>query len=285
MCIRERERERESSSVEMTDAVTQSSSGAIAGVIADMIFYGLDSHKVMKQAGEKFQMSRLFRGMVPVAILGSGPSFAIFFGIYTFAKERIEIHTKDPTLSVVAASILAGVPSSLIAVPADVLKKRIVLNTTTKSWLAVSKEIIQKEGTKGMFLGWQANLVKDVPFVAIKMSLYEGSKSLYLKLRSQFLRQKESETDSVELNLLEYGLVGFSSGAVTAVLTTPLDSVNTRIKSGELRDFSIAQGHLEIIKRDGWKALFRGLGPRTVIISLGSSVFWSVQSAIVKVIG
>jgi solute carrier family 25 S-adenosylmethionine transporter 26 len=270
----------------MSDIFVQSSSGALAGITADMVFYGLDSYKVMKQAGEKFQMRRLFRGMVPVAILGSGPSFALFFGVYSFAKDKLERSTGDSKTSVLIASILGGIPSSLVAVPADLLKKRIVLETTERSWLAVSREIINKEGAKGMFLGWQANMLKDLPFAAIKMTLYEGCKSLYLTFRAKYWRQTSGvdSTNDTNLSLPEYGVVGFASGAATAVLTTPLDCVNTRIKSGELREFGVIRGHFEIIKRDGWKALFRGLGPRTIIISLGSSVFWSMQNAIIKVI-
>lgn len=267
----------------MSDVLVQSSSGALAGITADMVFYGLDSYKVMRQAGETLKMRRLFRGMVPVAVLGSGPSFAIFFGVYSFAKDTLERATGDSKTSVLLASILGGIPSSLVAVPADVLKKRIVLETTERSWLTVSREIISKEGTKGMFLGWRANMLKDLPFAAIKMSLYEGCKALYLNLRSKYWKQTSDQSEG-RLSLLEFGIVGFASGAATAVLTTPLDCVNTRIKSGELREYGVMRGHFEIVKRDGWKALFRGLGPRAIIISLGSSVFWSMQNAIIKVI-
>jgi hypothetical protein len=40
---------------------------------------------------------------------------------------------------------------------------------------ALSK-VWRQSGVNGLFVGWQANLVKDVPFAGIKMSLYEGIK-------------------------------------------------------------------------------------------------------------
>jgi hypothetical protein len=87
-----------------------------------------------------------------------------------------------------------------------------------------------------------------------------------------------------QLSFIDYGFIGFGSGAMTAVLTNPLDCVNTRIKSGELRQSGIIQAHYEIIQRDGWKALFRGIIPRIFVISCGSSVFWTLQNALLTAI-
>lgn len=269
----------------MKDAVVQASSGALAGIIADMVFYGVDSYKVMKQVGEPLRLGRLFRGMVPVAVLGSGPSFGIFFLTYEVSKSALEGAAVSSSSSVLAASLLAGIPSSLSAVPADVLKKRIVLSSSNLTMFQMGREILAKEGVAGLFLGWRANMIKDLPFVAIKMSLYEGTKSLYLQLKQQYFPGTFSTTGrNKQLSLVDYGVIGFASGALTAVMTTPLDCVNTRIKTGELKGYGILAAHGEIVKRDGVAALFRGLGPRTLIISLGSSVFWSVQNALIKVI-
>ncbi len=57
--------------------------GAFAGISTDLIFYGLDSFKVMKQASNsgkngKIQFSKLFQGALPIAVVGSGPSFGAF---------------------------------------------------------------------------------------------------------------------------------------------------------------------------------------------------------------
>jgi hypothetical protein len=69
-------------------------------------------------------------------------------------------------------------------------------------------------------------------------------------------------------------MIGLTSGIATAIVTSPQDCVNTRIKSGELESLSVTAAHFEIYRRDGVSALFRGLVPRCVILGLGSTIFW-----------
>jgi solute carrier family 25 S-adenosylmethionine transporter 26 len=125
------------------------------------------------------------------------------------------------------------------------------------------RNVMKNGGFRGLFLGWQTNLMKDIPFAGLKISLYENIKSQYL------LYSKKDEVTAVES-----GVVGLVAGTITSILTCPIDCVNTRIKSGELAKYNVVEAHKEIVRRNGVKALFRGLLPRTVILSLGSSVFW-----------
>lgn len=258
-------------------------SGAIAGIGTEVIFYGLDSYKVMKQAGEPLQMSRLFRGALPIAMLGSGPSFGVFFFGYGYLRDHsqqlLAPYNVPASIPVLVASLISAVPSSLVAVPADVLKKRLILTTEgNKSLFATAKSIVAKDGIAGLFVGWNANLLKDIPFAAIKMSLYEGIARMYLDMvyvqTSKRPEWKDQALNSDMLSQQDAAVVGFLSGAVTAVLTNPLDCVNTRMKSGELSQMSLLQAHKHIVKQDGVKALFRGIIPRITIIGLGSTVFW-----------
>jgi hypothetical protein len=57
-----------------------------------------------------------------------------------------------------------------------------------------------------------------------------------------------------------------------------LDVVNIRIKSGELREFTLLRAHNEVVRRDGATALFRGVAPRTFILGVGSTIFWAVYN-------
>lgn len=158
---------------------------------------------------------------------------------------------------------------------------------------------MQTGGVKRLFLGWQANLIKDVPFVGIKMSLYEGMARVYLCLKDKNINKnltsykdglKDNSTKTTTavnadaLNSLEAAGVGFVSGLLTAVLTCPIDCVNSRIKSGELANFGVISAHMEIIRKDGVGALFRGVVPRGAILGLGSTVFWYLQATILHMI-
>lgn len=69
---------------------TEAIAGGIAGITTDAIFYPLDTYKVMKQTDQPIKIKRLLRGVLPIAISGSGPSFAIFFGTYSPLKRTIQ---------------------------------------------------------------------------------------------------------------------------------------------------------------------------------------------------
>jgi hypothetical protein len=98
---------------------TEAIAGGIAGISTDAIFYPLDTYKVMKQTDQRIKIKRLLRGVLPIAISGSGPSFAIFFGTYAPLKRTIQDKVfggegKGEGLSVLLASVLAGIPSRYI---------------------------------------------------------------------------------------------------------------------------------------------------------------------------
>jgi hypothetical protein len=266
-------------------AVVDALSGGFSGVLTELIFYSLDSFKVQLQAGEKIQISRLYRGALPIACCGSFPTFGVFFGIFHQCKQWF-CHDGYTTHGILLSSLLAAIPSSLVGVPADVLKKRLILGSEKNILEAARAALRTNGGIKGLFLGWEANLLRDVPFAGLKLSLYEGISYLYLKY-DNLQQQRGSESrrsETHELTSLEAAGIGLVCGPFTALLTNPLDCVNTRIKSGELASYNFISAHSEIVRRSGIRGLFRGLLPRTVILSLGSTVFWFWYNNIQKIL-
>ena len=184
----------------------------LVGITTDCIFYGVDSYKVMIQGGGKGNVRNVFKGIGPVVLTGSGPTFGAFFSLYGPLKHHIgfTFPRMDESVGVLLASSCAGAVSSILGVPSDVVKKRLIIISDVKkeTFSSISKEIMQKEGIKGFFLGWRANMIKDVPFAGLKMSLYEALKRLLY--------------GNKELTTTDSGLVGFTSGVLTGILTCPL---------------------------------------------------------------
>lgn len=118
-----------------SEAVNSGVSAALAGILTDVIFYGLDSYKVMLQAGGPVQVSKLFRGALPLAVMGSGPSFGAFFICYNPIRNILNerLGAGQESISVLVASVISGVPSSIVAVPADVVKKYVLLGSSGTS--------------------------------------------------------------------------------------------------------------------------------------------------------
>lgn len=263
--------------------------GSIAGMMTDTLFYGVDSYKVHAQAraeldGRILSFSRLFRGLVPSICLGALPTYAMFFMFYQPIKSKVD-KIQGPggsqAVSVVAASLVASVPSSLVYVPADVIKKRLVLSFNEPT-AGIIKSIYQTSGFSGFLLGWRANLIKDVTFGALKMSIYEAVARTYLRF---FAGSHRIDGGADSLTSKEAAVVGFGSGCATSVLTMPLDNVNTRIKSGELGQVSVARAHVLVAQKDGVGALFRGVVPRTLMIGFGSTFFWYSHAKVTEILG
>merc|ERR1711904_299731 len=121
--------------------------------------------------GQEIKLRRLTRGLLSLSLTGSAPSIAAFFVLYSPLKRAVD--GTGIYGGVLAASAIAAVPASLVAVPADVVKKHVVLGIA-KSPQAAAREIVQQRGVNGLFVGWQANVAKDVPFAVVKMALFEG---------------------------------------------------------------------------------------------------------------
>ena len=147
---------------------------------------------------------------------------------------------------------MSAIPSSIAAVPADVIKKRLILghhgsdlshshSNSNSSVSATIRTIYRAGGMREFFLGWKANLAEDILYSAIKMSLYEGLARVYLSYKNPWKGTPHRDSGGTAADLHEYeaAAVGMVSGVVSAVVTCPIDCVNTRIKSGDAMNYCI----------------------------------------------
>ena len=203
-------------------------------------------------AGNKIKLYKLYRGLLGATLTGSIPSYGVFFLLYQPMKdavERLSGGRTSPAFNVMIASLGAAIPSSLVYVPCDVVRKRLVLGvggagvaapthvgyTSSSSFMGVAREILVSHGITGFLVGWRANMVKDMAFSGLKMSIYEATARFYL----QYVLNKKDAGDAKNLTPDEGAVVGCGAGVLTAFLTMPLDTVNTRIKSGEMASLSL----------------------------------------------
>jgi hypothetical protein len=117
--------------------------GVMAGAGSEGVFYGLDSYKTQLQQGQKIKFNRLFRGMLPVLLIGAGPSFGSFFFLYEPVKVACE-QSGSSALAVAVAALLCSVPSTFVIVPSDVIKKQLVLGIDTSVQSAVVRIIRER---------------------------------------------------------------------------------------------------------------------------------------------
>lgn len=144
-------------------------------------------------------LGSLWRGLGPT-LLRDAPFSAIYWSVYETLKnplrsplpQRMFTHDDRPQFGVYLASgIGAGGLAALCTIPADVIKTRrqAVIVPTPKSEyttaasripssMAIAKEIISKEGPRGLFRGAGPRVAKVAPACAIMMGSFELFRNL-----------------------------------------------------------------------------------------------------------
>ncbi|CDF37509.1 unnamed protein product [Chondrus crispus] len=141
---------------------------------------------------------------------------------------------------------------------------------------AAVRGTMAREGMAGFFSGYGSLVLRELPFDAMQFPLYE------------FLKKTWAERTGVEqLETWQTSVCGSMAGGVSAAVTTPLDVVKTRLmtqSAGAVKYRGIVHGLRTIAREEGGAALFSGLTPRVMWISIGGAVFFGAYEAAKKVL-
>jgi len=256
--------------------------GAVAGAAVDIVLYPIDTVKTRLQTNtfkgfSTPEVSSLYSGLIG-SLSGHVPSSAVFFAVYQTTK----VLGLEPVLgggsafAQLLASAGGNLAASTIRVPTEVVKTRMQSGAETAVPACV-QTILSTDGPAGLFRGYPAFLLRDLPFDAIEFVAYEQLRILYVA----------SVASGGGLADWENALLGALAGGITGALTTPFDTVRARTmnEAGEAQKSS--QGLMgatqKIIDEEGWGALFAGVQPRVVWLSLGGTVFFSTLEAAKKI--
>ncbi|GJP47247.1 hypothetical protein CLOM_g6458 [Closterium sp. NIES-68] len=115
------------------------------------------------------------------------------------------------------AAALGNITSSAILVPKEVIKQRMQAGASGSA-LHVLQQTVALEGVAGLYSGYLAALLRNLPTNVLNFSTFEYLKMAILHVNhSTSLRPHESMA------------AGGIAGALSAALTTPLDVVKTRL--------------------------------------------------------
>ncbi|KAH8109289.1 mitochondrial carrier [Phellopilus nigrolimitatus] len=265
-------------------AFTQSLlAGGVAGTSVDLLFYPLDTVKTRLQSAQGFFHAGGFKGIykgVGSVVIGSAPGAAVFFSTYDTLKRTSPLRENYASLNHMISASVAEVAACLIRVPTEVVKSRAQTSNqgpSSRSSLTAARYVLSHDGLAGFYRGFGSTIMREIPFTSLQFPLYE-----FLKLRLA------RALDRPVLGAHEAAVCGSVAGGVAAALTTPLDVLKTRTmldrrKMSEKDVPSLVVRFREIYVKEGMKALFSGVVPRTLWISAGGAVFlgayeWTVQT-------
>ncbi|KAE8718593.1 Protein MITOFERRINLIKE 1 [Hibiscus syriacus] len=269
--------------------------GGIAGAFTYVCLLPLDTIKTKMQTKgasqiyantfdavvKTFQTSGIlgfYRG-VSAVIVGSTASSAVYFGTCEFGKSFLSKLEYPSLLIPPTAGAMGNIVSSAIMVPKELVTQRMQAGAKGRSW-EVLLRILEKDGILGLYAGYSATLLRNLPAGVLSYSSFEYLKAAVL-----------SKTKQTNLEPIQSVCCGAMAGAISASLTTPLDVVKTRLMTqvhGNKVTAAMYSGVnatvKQILKEEGWIGLTSGMGPRVVhsacFSALGYFAFETARLAI-----
>lgn len=142
-----------------------------------------------------------------------------------------------------------------------------------RSILGASRDILLREGLRGFFTGFGATAVRDAPYAGLYVVFYEASKK---KLNGMVEKDRGGAVAPG---------VNFASGVFAAALATgitnPIDAVKTRLQLVPAKYGNMVQATKLMLKEDGVRSLFDGLGLRMGRKALSSALAWTVYEELI----
>eukprot|EP00250_Pteridium_aquilinum_P009771 c18923_g1_i1 orf=164-1348(+) len=286
--------------------------GGIAGGLTNFVLHPIDTVKTKLQtrgsasiySGPFDVISKVFTSQgvwgfysgVQAAFVGSVMSSATYFGTYELAKCIFSsVITVPRSITPPLAAALGNVVSSAILVPKEVVKQRMQAGAVGSA-RDVFLHTIESEGIAGLYAGYSAALLRNVPSNMISFSTFEYLKLAWLSMsHASILAPWQSV------------LSGALAGALSAAVTTPLDVVKTRLMT-QARSVVTSSGMTgvkaeavaraqaiaaytytgvfstlqQVCKEEGFRALTKGMTPRVFysacFSALGFCVFESTRT-------
>ncbi|CAI0467614.1 unnamed protein product [Linum tenue] len=179
------------------------------------------------------------------------------------------------------ANGVAGMLSNLVScgyyVPLDVVCQRLMVQglpgtTVCHGPLDAMRKVIKSEGLRGLYRGFGLTALTQSPASALWWGAYGAAQHLIWSGLGygDELAEKMEKPSHVEMITVQ-AAAGMVAGACSSVITTPVDTVKTRLQVmdnyGGGRP-SVMKTVKNLVKEDGWWGFYRGFGPRFLNMSL-----------------
>lgn len=181
---------------------------------------------------------------------------------------------------------VARASAGFIMMPITVIKVRYESSFYSyKSIWDAGDSILKKEGIRGFFSGFGATAIRDAPYAGLYVLFYEQSKRRLSRIRevaplAEISSQESSMKRSTSLS------INFLSGVLAAgfatAITNPFDVVKTRLQLMPGKYSNMIMAGRRMIREDGVRSLFDGLGLRMGRKALSSALAWTLYEELIR---
>ncbi|XP_023883836.1 uncharacterized protein LOC112029784 isoform X1 [Quercus suber] len=223
----------------------------------------------------------LYRGFGTSAV-GSLPGRVLALTSLEISKDMMLKYTEGLDMAessrVGIANGVAGMMSSLVScayyVPLDVICQRLMVQglpgtTVCNGPYDVVCKVIKAEGFRGMYRGFGLTALTQSPASALWWGAYGAAQHIIWRSLG-YKDDMDKKPSHIEMVTVQ-ATAGMVAGACSSVITTPIDTVKTRLQVmdnfGAGRP-SVLKTMRTLLKEDGWQGFYRGFGPRFLNMSL-----------------
>ncbi|XP_019054001.1 PREDICTED: probable mitochondrial adenine nucleotide transporter BTL1 isoform X3 [Nelumbo nucifera] len=166
----------------------------------------------------------------------------------------------------------AGITSTLVCHPLEVLKDRLTVNPEAYPNFSLGLKNLYKEGGIGaLYSGIAPTLIGMLPYSTCYYFMYDTMKKSYCEAK-----KKKS------LNRAEMLMVGALSGLTASTISFPLEVARKRLMVGALQGKcppDMAAALSEVIREEGFLGLYRGWAASCLKVMPNSGITWMFYEA------
>jgi solute carrier family 25 S-adenosylmethionine transporter 26 len=236
--------------------------GTLATFVSDISMHPLDCIKTLQQSEEGTGLTMITAAQVIYTQLGGLAGFtkgfltwgvcdglggALKFSTYEGLKRQVQNIINDDhnyvasdgtssmSVALFALAALSFLASSIITVPGELLKQHLQMGHYDGCFDAVW-DIVQTKGFAGLYTGYDGVLLRDVPYTAMELGLYDLFKTIYMsnqqKIHGMPTDYENTNDHPAHINSLqapEQILLAGLTGGIAGLVTTPFDTIKTKM--------------------------------------------------------
>lgn len=270
-------------------------SGAFAGAVSRTAVAPLETirtHLMVGSSGnsttdvfqnimQKDGWKGLFRGNL-VNVIRVAPSKAIELFAYDTVKKVLTPKSGEPPKTPIPVSLIAGacagVSSTLVTYPLELLKTRLTIERDVfDNLFHAFVKILRDEGPTELYRGLTPSLIGVVPYAATNYFAYETLKKAYRKA-----------FDKEDIGNIPTLIIGSAAGAISSSATFPLEVARKHMQVGAVNGRKVYKNMLHVIlsilENEGIGGLYKGLGPSCMKLVPAAGISFMCYEACKKIL-
>ncbi|KAJ5779431.1 Mitochondrial substrate/solute carrier [Penicillium paradoxum] len=240
----------------------------------------------------------LWRGTLPSA-LRTGFGSALYFTSLNALRQAVAqtnpLALASPVTGASSSSVLpklsntanlttgavARVAAGFVMMPVTVLKVRYESDYYAyRSLVGAGRDIIRTEGMRGLFAGFGATAARDAPYAGLYVLFYEQLKRRFALMATAPSANGDKPVTGVSSSSIHFVSGAAAAGMATAI-TNPFDAVKTRLQLMPAKYGNMVHATRLMLREDGMRSLFGGLGLRMARKAISSALAWTVYEELI----